>query len=67
MTSRFAEFLLRVWLSAQWWRRAEPTREDFDRELWRTNSRRMGLRFTERLRDRFRRTWMWLVNRGDAG
>jgi hypothetical protein len=43
------------------WRSARPRDEDFRREIWRTDTRRMGVRFTERLRDRFRRTWLRLV------
>jgi len=46
-------------------RPAPPRPHDFEKEHWRTSTGRMGVRFHERLRDRFRRAWLRLTTGGE--
>lgn len=64
MRLRLAELLFRAATVIASWRTARPTSADFRREHWRTDAGRMGVRFSERLRDAFRRTWLRLVGGG---
>ena len=43
--------------------RAKPDPQRMQRLDFRTSTQRMGLRFTERLRDRWRRKWLKLKQR----
>ncbi len=50
-----------IWIVAVWFasrRRARPRPEDYSAHLYRTQTRGMGLRLTEWLRDRLRPGWL---------
>ena len=53
--------LSRLWLLGTWlaaWRRAKVRPEDVQRQVYRAQTRGMGLRLTEWLRDRLRPAWL---------
>jgi len=51
-------FLAGVLLSIFGKSRAKPTAEDFKRTEFKTSTQRMGVRFTEKIRDVFRFRWL---------
>jgi hypothetical protein len=54
-----------TWLAAR--RRAPVRPEDVQRQIYRQQTRGMGLRMTEWLRDRLRPGWLRLRKNGDDG
>lgn len=48
-------------------RRAKASVEDVARHQWRDSTQRMGLRFTERVRDAWRGRWLKLHRRPERG
>jgi len=59
--SSFLGFLAGVFLSIFGKSRTKPTVEDFKRAEFKTSTQRLGVRFTDKIRDIFR--FRWLVRR----